>query len=73
MTVTSFFSNLRTFSMPKLLRSFAGKVLVALSLITASLLLGCDSDRKVRQIQDGINNVERHAQEIEDAAQPSAD
>ncbi|NOZ39170.1 MAG: hypothetical protein GXP24_02950 [Planctomycetes bacterium] len=36
------------------------------------LFLGCGSETKVQQIQKGVENVERHAKEIEKAAQPPA-
>ncbi len=48
---------------------FAGLAIVALALSPVGILLGCGTDHKVQQIQNGVQDVERHAQEIEDAAQ----
>ena len=47
----------------------AGAGIVALALSTASIFLGCGPNNKVQQIQNGFDDVESHAQEIEDAAQ----
>jgi len=49
-------------------------LMIVVTLVTAAALAGCGQGpvrpNKVEQIRDGIENVVRHAKEIEAASQP---
>ncbi len=56
-------------------QSFFAPAASLLFLGVACLLVGCGQDmtgHKVQQIQEGVENVDRYAKEIEKLSQPSA-